>query len=356
MDEQIMAIFRKNGNWYIDYYCDLQRLREKIGPSRRQAEQMLAIRKTQILQGKFGVKTSRNGIPFKEIADRFLEYSKATKQSYERDLNYRRHFDRIFGRCTADQITSHAVEKYKMQRREEILRIKKYRDMEPRDVPMSTINRELACLKTMFNLAIKWRMTRHNPVKGVKSFRKDNISERILSDAEIDALVAACKNPLQDIVVIALNTGMRQSEILNLKWAQVDLEQGYITVIKTKSGKQRKIPMNESVRNVLKSRHGNGILVFGKSIKPEGAVRSGFAVACRKAGIGHCRFHDLRHTFATRLVLAGVSLPVVKELLGHASIVTTMRYAHLTPESKRSAVELINRAVPDFTGHHAKIE
>ncbi len=101
----------------------------------------------------------------------------------------------------------------------------------------------------------------------------------------------------------------------------------------------------------MKDRPKGGILVFDKTVKPEGAVRSSFAVALRNAGIKRCRFHDLRHTFATCLVLSGVSLPVLKELLGHASIVTTMRYAHPTPESKMSAVESLEQGSPISSGH-----
>ena len=158
---------------------------------------------------------------------------------------------------------------------------------------------------------------------------------------------------LKDVVQIALNTGMRRSEILQLKWEQVNIEQGYITVIKTKSGKQRIVPMNRTAgqtarttarnvtaRNVLINRPKNGIFIFCGMGNPNGAVWSGFDLAVKRAGLGRCRFHDLRHTFATKLVLSGVSLPVVKELLGHESITTTMRYAHPTPDSKRQAVEM----------------
>ncbi|MCX6354254.1 MAG: site-specific integrase [Candidatus Aureabacteria bacterium] len=138
-----------------------------------------------------------------------------------------------------------------------------------------------------------------------------------------------------------MNTGMRIGEILKLKWERIDLQQGYITVTRTKSGKDRKIPLNETVTKVLKNRERDGIYVFHADGKPYESVKKAFYAAQRRAGIKHCRFHDLRHHFATKLVLAGVSLPVVKELLGHSSIVTTMRYAHPTPEAKKEAVRLL---------------
>ncbi len=112
-----MAIFKKNGNWYIDYYCDLVRFRQKIGPSKKQAEQMLAIRKAEILQGRFNVNSHKRGIQFKVLAERYLEYSRSNKLSYNRDLSIMKNLVRFFGRCRLNQINPHLIEKYKMQRR-----------------------------------------------------------------------------------------------------------------------------------------------------------------------------------------------------------------------------------------------
>jgi integrase len=196
----------------------------------------------------------------------------------------------------------------------------------------------------MFNLAMSWEKTEHNPVRGIKFFKENNIVERILKDEEINPLLLCCNTITRDVVIFALNTGMRRGEILNLKWDQVDLVTGCITVTKTKRGKQRKIPINEAVRHVLESQSRGSVYVFHRNGKPAKSVRTAFEQSVKKADISHCRFHDLRHTFATRLVLGGVSLPVVKELLGHSTITTTMRYAHPTPESKKSAVALLDKA------------
>ncbi len=233
------------------------------------------------------------------------------------------------------------IEQYKIKRRDEIRSRPKYQGRDARDVPMATVNRELGCLKHMFTMAIKWGKAAHNPVKGVKLFKEENITQRILSDAEINSLQSACPEHTRDMIILALNTGMRRGEILNLKWEQVNLKQGYIIVIKTKSGKQRTIPLNRTALDMLRNRPKDGIFVYNNEGKPYGSVKKSLSTALRKLGLGHCRFHDLRHTFATRLVLAGVSLPVVKELLGHSTIEMTMRYAHPTPDSKRAAVDML---------------
>lgn len=347
-----MAIFKKNGNWYIDYRCDGVRIREKAGSCKKAAENALAMRKAAILQGKFDIKIKRKRIQFEELIKHYLEFSKATKRSYKRDIGLTKHLVGFFGAYRLNQINAEMVERYKMHRRSEIMARPKYLGREPRDIPMATINRELVCLKHMFNMAIKWGKTEHNPVRGVKLFKEDNVVERFLSDGEVEALLDASSQHLKDIILIALNTGMRLGEILNLKWEQVDSQQGYIAVTRTKSGKQRKIPINQSVHNVLINRSKDGIFIFHQAGKPYGAVKTAFKNALRRSGIGYCRFHDLRHTFATKLVLSGVSLPVVKELLGHASIETTMRYAHPTPESKKQAVGMLDWQKVDSSGHY----
>lgn len=203
----------------------------------------------------------------------------------------------------------------------------------------------------MFTMAIKWGKAEKNPVKGVKLFKEENISQRILSDQEISALLASCCDHTRDMVLLALNTGMRRGEILNLKWEQVDLNYGYVTVIKTKSGKERKIPLNRKAWDMLINRPKDGIFVFDNAGQPFGSVKRSFNTALKKAGIGYCRFHDLRHTFATKLVLAGVSLPEVMELLGHSTIEMTMRYSHPTSDSKRRAVELLEKENAISDGH-----
>ena len=132
---------------------------------------------------------------------------------------------------------------------------------------------------------------------------------------------------------------MRRGELLNLQWEQVDLPSGTITVKHSKSGRVRHVPLNKTALEALDGIPGpyEGY-VFRYRGSPIQDVKTAFLKAVKRAGIPRCRFHDLRHSFATRLVLAGVDLATVKELMGHASISTTMRYAHPSPPHKREAV------------------
>ncbi len=145
------------------------------------------------------------------------------------------------------------------------------------------------------------------------------------------------------IVTVALNTGMRRSEVLSLKWSQI--RNGFIYLIKTKTDEARQIPLNDTLRELFPSipRHIKSDYVFcDKNGSPYKDVRRSFKTAVEKAGIQDFRFHDLRHTFASRLVMKGVSLKTVQELLGHKDIKMTMRYSHLAEDYKVQAVKALD--------------
>ena len=209
----------------------------------------------------------------------------------------------------------------------------------------STINKEIGVLSR----AIRWGnqelgLALENPVQGLKQ-REPEGRVRWLTRSQAAALVAAAgrlgprAGHLADVITLALHTGMRKGELLGLAWSQVDLEHGLIVLEgrQTKSGKRRAIPLNGPARAALLARRAKAdaaLLVFG-GVQD---VKRSFAHACQVAGITDFRFHDLRHTFASWLVQAGVPLPEVRDLLGHASIEMTERYAHLAPERLRGAV------------------
>lgn len=342
-----MAVFRKNGKWYIDYYFEGYRVRECIGKSKTRAEQALAIRKGEILQGRFNYKSAEPKVRFEELCEIYLDYVRANKKSYPSDINSLKHLRPYFRGKFLFEITALDVERYK------IMRSKK--------VSPASVNRELACLKHMFNLAIKWGKARVNPVKEVKLFKEGPWEMRILSREEEKLLIENAALYLKPIIIMALNAGMRRGEILGLTWDKVDFVNRVITVMHTlqgtpKNSEMRKVPMNNLLTNTLldikigkSSGEGKAYIFCKDDGSPFGKVSKGFYAALKRAGIRHCRFHDLRHTFATRLVMKGVDLATVKELLGHKSITMTMRYAHPTSGHKKEAVELLNL---DTDGHY----
>ncbi len=209
------------------------------------------------------------------------------------------------------------------------------------------VNREMAVLKHMLNKAVEWEMLEVSPFKRGKSlmFRENNCRLRFLSDEEIEALLDTCAPYRRSIVETALLTGMRLGEILNLKWEQII--NGKIYLQNTKSNKPSQIPISNRLAQVFKELRRKNQLRFphvfcGPRGEPYKDIRGGFNSACRKAGITNFRFHDLRHTFASHLVMRGMTLKAVMELLGHSDIKMTMRSAQLAPGHLEDAVNALN--------------
>jgi integrase len=170
-----------------------------------------------------------------------------------------------------------------------------------------------------------------------------NARDRWLTLKEEYSLIS-CASPewLKNVILFALHTGMRRSEILNIMWKDVDFNRRLLRVEKTKNNEKRSIPMSNTVYELLKSINIRDISgrVFPLNVY---ALKDGFDRAVKKAGIKDFHFHDLRHTFATRLVQNGIDIYRVKELLGHKTITMTMRYAHHYSESLRHSVEVLDK-------------
>jgi integrase len=210
----------------------------------------------------------------------------------------------------------------------------------------------LATLKSIFNKAKAWdKYSGDNPVTKVEMLKENNTRTRFLEKEEIIRLLASCNKQLRPIVILALNTGMRLGEILNLKWRDVDFRRGIIYLLDTKNGEKRELPINEQVKTALirTRKHPQSEFVFcnndGSQRKD---IRASYFTALRKSGIKDFRFHDLRHTFASHLVMSGVELNTVRELLGHKSLKMTLRYAHLSPNHKKRAVDVLNKRMDSF--------
>jgi integrase len=213
------------------------------------------------------------------------------------------------------------------------------------------VNRELATMKKAFNLALReWQWITVNPVSRIALERENNKRDRWLTPDEEERLFKASPPWLQNFIFFALNTGMRLGEILSLSWRGVDLDRKTVTVFESKNGEPRTIPINDSTVNMLKElgrvRSIKTDLVFYSSCHTRldaRNVRRDFQEALKEAGIEDFRFHDLRHTFATRLVQNGVDIYKVQTLLGHKTPSMTQRYAHHYPESLRDGVDMLDR-------------
>lgn len=328
-----MGVYQRGRIWWIDFYNqNRQRIQESSRSSnRRDAEALLTIRKSEVLRGIYKQPVR---ITFGKFGERYMDYAKGNKRSWLRDKQMLEHLKKFFG--TERQLSDvfpEEIEDYKLFRR--------------KAVSGSTVNRELALLKRMFNLAIAWDLFLGlNPVCKVKFFREFNTGLTVLSPEEEEKLLKNAAPLFQDLIRFALNTGMRIGEIFSLRWSNVDLKKSILFVFAAKTEKIREVPINEDARRVLEARwfgKRNEFVFFNSETGKQFVdLSAGFALACSKAQIAGVTWHTLRHTFASRLVNRGVDIVTVKELLGHSSLSVTMRYAHTNLDSKRSAVERLS--------------
>lgn len=316
--------------WAIDIYVDGQRRRRTIGPDKAEAERVLREAERDTREKKFpaleGWERPRKKVYLSEILNDFWEYSKLNKRSAKRDATSLKHVGKFFGDPSINRVIPEQIERFKAIRRKE--------------VKPGTVNRELACLKAAFNFAIRNGKALTNPVRQIKMFLEPKTRLRFLSQDEARLLVGACDDKLRPLVILALHTGMRRGEILNLRWKDIDFDNRLLWVGETKTGEGRYIPMDETVVKMLDKTQdkAQNKSLFVKSEYPEWDVWKWFNETLRKTAITGCTFHTLRHTFASHLVMAGVDLVTVGELLGHKEYKTTLRYAHLAPEHKRGAM------------------
>jgi len=221
----------------------------------------------------------------------------------------------------------------------------------------ATVNRELCCLKNMLSKAVDWNYLETNPAWGVKQRKENPGAFDFLRRDELDRFLSAVTPTWRTFFTLAVYTGMRKGELLSLRWENLDLRSGIITVPDSKNGDCRYIPMNTAVRDTIIC-HPKRILdgsvcsyVFSnKDGRPRVDPRTAFRKALELAGIErNLRIHDLRHTFASILVMEGVDLRTIANLLGHRDIKMTMRYAHLAPEHLKEAVEklLVSKGNPE---------
>lgn len=294
--------------------------------------------KSELMRGRYELVENTNNTTLAQAIELYLDYSRANKKSYKLDINYCKVFIEQWGKnLRLKDLTPQKIERFK--------------SIMKADHQNSTVNRYLEALSKMFNIAISNNLAKENPLKEVKKLKQNNYKIRFLTKEEEKALFEVFYENKSyhyfiPIVICALQTGMRKGEILNLKWSNIDFDNKFIELLQTKSGKARKIPISQKLMKELLQIRETKIseYVFANPYTKNRYqfIHKGFDEAVRKANIKKFRFHDLRHTAATRMTEMGIDLAVVQEILGHSDVKTTMRYAHPVPERKLKAIEVLN--------------
>ena len=345
---------RRPGEYWIRYADKSGRIhREKIGPSVKLAQAVYQKRKTEVREGKFFPREAvQREVTFAEAARDFLDYSRKFKRSYGHDEARMEKLVRLWRECALGELLPGRIE----------------RDLsdcaEQEEWSPATYNRYRTLASGVFSLAIRNGKATVNPVRGTRHCKENNVRVRYLTDEEEENLFETLHGQPEDReaqVIVALHSAMRRSEQYvtpdcpdgGLKWSYIDFLAGVIRLPRSKHGGSRHIRMNSILRRRLLelSEHRDPEYVF-----PVAPPDHWFLKLCRRVGIKDFSWHCLRHTFASRLVMAGVDLRTVQELMGHKSIVTTMRYAHLAQGHQAEAVECLVPETSTSTSTDALVE
>lgn len=343
-----MAVFRRGRVWWYDFRYRGIRIRESTrATTKGEARQAEALRKAELLQGRALTQKL-------EPSPRFSDFARGdfarwcANEHRDRPSTFARYMRSIkaltafFGNRTLEVIDSGSVEHFKLFRSQQPR--KNTRD--GRLVSPAAVNRDLAVLRILFNFAIRLGAASRNPVTGIKFLKENHLHMRVLTPEDEEQYLKVASPLLRDVAIVMLETGMRPGEVCRLRTVDLNTRLRSIHVREGKTpSAQRYIPLTQRAVEVLDRRavEARTEWLFPSPYdpsKPVIEVRKSHETAIQRTGLKPCfRLYDLRHTALSRMAMAGIDLPTLKELAGHSQIQMTMRYVHPTPEHKRRAID-----------------
>lgn len=338
-----MSLSKRGRFWQISLMVNGKQIRKSTKTIDKKLAQRIHDKVMgQIAEGRWFEGSFGKHKTFKEMMDRYMsEHSIPKKASSERDRSSLSHLHPFFGSRPISEISPKLIYEYKNRRRSE-------------GASCCTINRELALMKHAFNMAVReWEWITANPVIKVSMEKEPPSRDRWLTCEEEEVLLSVSPQWLKEIITFAIETGCRRGEILSLTWNDVDIFKKVVTIFAKKTGDRRTIPLTAKAFDILKSKE--KARTKRRSIKREDFVfthpgmqkvnfhtlRWAFEKALKKALVEDFRFHDLRHTFASRLAQQGVDPYTIQKLMGHKTFTTTARYSHHCAESLRSGIKAL---------------
>jgi integrase len=353
-----MSIFKRGSVYWYHFLFDGEHVQKSTKQGNpRVARQIEAAYRTALAKGEVGI-TERKKIPvFKAALVDFLSWSErehrahpATHRRYQVSaVSLRRHFVDV----QLDRITPEEVERYKTIRSAQVSPRTK------RMVKPATVNRELACLKALFNHVLKGDVPLRNPVSRVKFCEENNEQTRVLTYEEQERYLAVATPMLRDVATLMLETGMRPEEVYRIRGENVQLEQSFLVIPygKTKAARRR-VPLTATARRVLgPCMPSDKAYLFPcetDSSRPVPKVNNAHDRAVRDSKVAPFRLYDLRHTWATRAAMSGIDLVTLAAMLGHSRIQMVLRYAHPTQEHQHLAMEKLETFVSEQRIAHAE--
>ena len=333
------SLFRRsNGIYYICYEDDGKRRWKSTNQTHR-ADALKELFQFEKLRDQYKTRTPLESFIKDFLAHTEVTWSQKTLEIYKRALQ-RLHL--LVGNKLLTSITPKEVDLYRAARAKEV-------------APVS-VNIDLRSLRAAFSTAVRWKLITENPFKKVPLLRVPDQLPIYFSKEDFQKFVSVIRESwFKDLVVVAVSTGLRRGELLNLKWEDVDFGRRLLHIhstdsFKTKAGKRRAVPMNETVLLILSQRaqanQAEHVFTFNGRRVLEDLATKKFKDYVREVGINpKLHFHSLRHTFATWLVQGSVSIYEVQKLLGHSNISVTQVYSHLASSELHDAVEKISVAM-----------
>lgn len=334
-----MGVHKRSGSgtWQCEFVMDGERVRATTGTGhRRAAERFERQLRQRLYEQKIlgGIEEMPLGVAARRF-DRTVMVPRGNELSAARDRYAMKRIVAAFGEQTLlSDLTARQITRFRD-------------DLLDEGKKPATANRYLAILRSILNTAKReWGALAVLPT--IKLLPLNNKRYRFLTTEEEERLLPVCSPLLRDLVVFLIDTGARKSEALGLTWDDVDLcrkPRPIARFMDTKTKQPRSVPLTRRVEALLRNRRGEGKAPHRWAFTYDGTrwhqPHGTWKTACHKAGLSDVVMHDLRHTFASRLVMRGVPLIHVSKLLGHADIRMTMRYAHLAPESLDGAIDAL---------------
>jgi integrase len=349
-----VAIYKRGGVYWFHFIFDGRHIQKSTKTKdKAAARQIEAAYRVKLAKAEVGIEEKLPVPAFKEAMKDFLAWSKF--EHARRSNTHRRYATsskallRYFKDAPLDRITSDSVEQFKKWR------LKQKGTRTKRSLRPATVNRELACLKILFN-RFK-RIVPLNPVSEVKFLNEDNEQMRVLTLEEEKTYLLAASQPLRDIATLMVETGMRPEEVCRIRRENVHLEHGYLfnPYGKTKAAK-RKVPLSDKAAHVIAKwlEEAKGIYLFrgrGVGDAPILHVNRAHTSAVKRSNVRPFRLYDLRHTWASRAAMAGVDLVTLAAMLGHSKLAMVTRYCHPTEEHQFNAMRKVQNFIEGGLTH-----
>ena len=328
-----MTLFRRGSVFWSYFYVDGVRYQQSTETgNRRKAEQVEIKLKAEVHARRHQLIQVDPALTFANLTARYIDT--APPKPYQRErlkelLPY-------FGDIPLVKITKNMAREYRMCR------------LSRKAITDATINRDLAVLRHLLYWAVDEGLLPSNPLARLRMARERRTARPVMSVAEEDKILGVAPSHLAELVIAALDTGMRRGELLGQQWEHIDFNRGLLSVTRSKTpeGEAREIPLTQRLLSILAPRRQGSGTVFVYQGNAIADVKTAWAHAIDKAAVRHFRFHDLRHTFNTRLLEAGVMQEVRKALMGHTSGGGVHSiYTHVELPAKREAIARLEKWV-----------